>query len=251
MNCLIVEDEKMAAERLKKLITEAEPSVTILEVTQSVKQTVAWLNQNPRPQLVFMDIQLADGLSFEVFEQVEANFPIIFTTAFDEYALKAFKHNGIDYLLKPIQLPELKQAIAKYKLHYTPTPAIPGHVFDSLMRNIAKTYKSKFAIKIGEHIRIIPIEQVQCFYAMDKAVFLQTTEGRHYDLNYTLDQLDEMIDPAKFFRISRKHTVALASITDIVAYSNSRLLLKLAQPHPDELVVSRERVKEFKDWIEQ
>ncbi len=250
MKCLIVEDEKVAAERLRKMIEQYDPDIEILGVTQSISKSVEWFNAHTEPDLVFMDIQLSDGLSFEIFEQVESRFPIIFTTAYDEYALKAFKLNSIDYLLKPISPEELKRAIDKYKEH-TAVTAYPQHVFDSMLKGFTQNYKSKFLIKVGEHLRVFPTDDIQCFYSMEKAVFLQNRQGRDYAVNYSLDQLEELLDPENFYRISRRYIVAFNSIKDIISYSNSRLLLQLETNNSDDLVVSRERVQKFRQWLEE
>lgn len=250
MKCLIIEDEKIAAERLGKLINEHDAGIEILEVVQSITKSVEWFTTHPEPDLVFMDIQLSDGLSFEIFEQVESNFPVIFTTAYDEYALKAFKHNSIDYLLKPISADELKTAINKYK-EQTKTITYPQHVFDSMLQSMTRKYKSKFLIKVGEHLRVIPVEEIQFFYSMEKAVFLQNRQGRDYALNYSLDQLEELLDPEKFYRINRRYIISFPSIKDIVSYSNSRLLLILETNSSGDLVVSRERVQKFRQWLEE
>lgn len=250
MNCLIVEDEKIAAERLKNLLQKIDHQLNILAVQQSVKNTIKWLNENPSPDLAFFDIQLADGLSFEVFEQVEARFPIVFTTAYDEYALKAFKLNSIDYLLKPIDIDELEQAINKFKSQSKTQPH-PQQVFDHILQHITQKYKEKFVVKVGEHLRIFPTEKIQCFYSADKAIFLQNTDGRDFAVNYSLDQLEELLDPKKFFRISRKHMVAFHAIADIISYSNSRLKIKLHKNTSPDIIVSRERVNDFKQWLEE
>lgn len=250
MKCLIVEDEKVAAERLVKLVLEYDPKIDILAVTQSIKKSVEWFNTHPEPDLVFMDIQLADGLSFEIFEQIEARFPVIFTTAYDEYALKAFKLNSIDYLLKPISPDELSAAIEKFKEQHK-AKEYPQHIFDSIIQNLTQKYKAKFVIKVGEHIRVIPSGEIQCFYSMEKAVFLQNHQGRDYAVSYSLDQLEELLDPEKFFRISRKFIVAFESIKDIISYSNSRLQLRLETNTSDDLIVSRERVQKFRQWLEE
>ena len=250
MNCLIVEDEKMAAERLQQLILEYDPGIRILGVTQSIAKSVEWFNNHPAPDLVFMDIQLSDGLSFEIFEQIESAFPLIFTTAYDEYALRAFKLNSIDYLLKPIAAEELKVAIDKYKAQ-TPVVEYPQHVFDSLLQGLTKSYKTKFVIKVGEHLRVIPVQDIQCFYSMEKSAFLQNRKGRDYAINYSLDQIEDLLDPEKFFRINRKYLVAFDSIKDIVNYSNSRLQLRLDSNSSDDLVVSRDRVQKFRKWLEE
>jgi len=249
MNCLIIEDEKFAAERLAGLIKTYDPTIEIIGVVKSVKNAVEWLDSHQAPDLLFMDIQLADGLSFEIFEQTLVKTPVIFTTAYDEYALKAFKVNSIDYLLKPIDQVELNKAIGKYKESNTPK-VIPVQVFDSIMHSLTKNYKNKFIVKVGEHIKLFAIENVQCFYSMEKYTFLQNNSGRDYAINYTLDQLEELLDPAQFFRINRKFIVSLSSISDIISYSNSRLKVKLNTNESDDLIVSREKVQDFKKWLE-
>jgi DNA-binding LytR/AlgR family response regulator len=249
MNCLIVEDEKVAAERLSGLIKKYDPTIDITGIVQSVKNAVQWLNTHQAPDLIFMDIQLADGLSFEIFEQTIIKMPVIFTTAYDEYALKAFKVNSIDYLLKPIDQKELNNAIDKFKENNTPEE-IPIQVFDSILHSLTKKYKNKFVFKVGEHIKVFTIEDVQCFYSMEKYSFLQNNSGRDYAINYTLDQLEDLLDPAQFFRINRKFIVSFSAISDIISYSNSRLKVKLNSNESDDLIVSREKVQEFKKWLE-
>ena len=249
MNFLIVEDEKVAAERLVGLIKKYDPSIDITEIVQSVKNAVQWLNTHQAPDLIFMDIQLADGLSFEIYEQTIVKTPVIFTTAYDEYALKAFKVNSIDYLLKPVDLNELKNAIDKYKENNSPKE-IPAQVFDSIMHSLTKKYKDKFVINVGEHIKVFTTEDIQCFYSMEKYTFLQNNSGRDYAINYSLDQLEDLLDPARFFRINRKFIVSSSAILDIISFSNSRLQVKLNSNKSDDLIVSREKVQDFKKWLE-
>ena len=249
MNCLIVEDEKVAAERLVGLIKKYDPSIDISEIVQSVKNAVQWLNTHQTPDLIFMDIQLADGLSFEIYEQTIVKTPVIFTTAYDEYALKAFKVNSIDYLLKPVDLNELKNAIDKYKENNSPKE-IPVQVFDSIMHSLTKKYKDKFVINVGEHIKVFTTEDIQCFYSMEKYTFLQNNSGRDYAINYSLDQLEDLLDPAQYFRINRKFIVSFSAISDIISYSNSRLKVKLNSNESNDLLVSREKVQDFKKWLE-
>src|SRR4030042_759132 len=219
MNCLIIEDEKEAAIKLAGLIKKYDQNIEILDTIQSVKNAVIWLNNNETPDLIFMDIQLSDGLSFEIFEQTIVKAPVIFTTAYDEYALKAFKVNSIDYLLKPIDIGELKNAIDKFKENNSPK-AIPAQVFDSIMHSLTKNYKNKFVIIVGEHIKVFTTEDIQCFFSMEKNTFLQNNSGRDYAIGYSLDQLEDLLDPAKFFRINRKFIVSSSSISVIVSYSN-------------------------------
>jgi DNA-binding LytR/AlgR family response regulator len=249
MNSLIIEDEKIAAERLKELINRYDENIDVLEVLQSVQESVIWFENNPEVDLVFMDIQLADGLSFEIFEKTIVKSPIIFTTAYDEYALKAFKVNSIDYLLKPIDFDELSKAIEKYKLNVKSTP-LSSHVFDSVLKQLTNEYKTKFVVKVGEHIKVLKTEQILFFSSMEKATFLHTDTGRDYAVNYSLEQLEELLEPKKFFRISRKYILAFSAIKDIISFSNSRLQIKVNSKEPDDLIVSRERVKAFKAWLE-
>ena len=249
MNCLIVEDEKVAAERLSGLIKKCDPAIDITEVLQTVKNAVQWLNTHQAPDLIFMDIQLADGLSFEIFEQTIVKTPVIFTTAYDEYALKAFKVNSIDYLLKPIDQQELKNAIDKFKENNLPKE-IPAQVFDNILHSLTKNYKNKFVIKVGEHIKVFTTEDVQCFYSIVKNTFLQNNSGRDYAISYSLDQLEDLLDPSMFFRINRKFIVSSSAISDIISFSNSRLQVKLNSNKSDDLIVSREKVQEFKKWLE-
>jgi len=249
MNCLIIEDEKVAAERLFGLIKNYNQSIEIIEIIQSVKNAVKWLNTNHAPDLIFMDIQLADGLSFEIFEQTIVKTPVIFTTAYDEYALKAFKVNSIDYLLKPIDQEELNNAISKFKENNI-SKEIPTQVFDSILHSLTKNYKNKFVIKVGEHIKVFTIDDVQCFYSMEKYAFLQNNSGCDYAIDYSLDQLEDLLDQAQFFRINRKFIVSFSAISDIISYSNSRLKVKLNSNESDDLIVSREKVQDFKKWLE-
>jgi len=249
MNCVIIEDEKVAAERLSGLIKKYDQSIEILKIIQSVKKSVKWLNTNQAPDLIFMDIQLADGLSFEIFEQTIVKTPVIFTTAYDEYALKAFKVNSIDYLLKPIDKGELKNAIDKFKESNTPKE-ISVQVFDNILHSLSKNYKNKFVIKVGEHIKVFTTDNVQCFYSMEKYSFLQNNSGRDYAICHSLDQLEDLLDPAIFFRINRNYIVSFSAISDIISYSNSRLLVKLNSNESKDLIVSREKVQDFKKWLE-
>jgi DNA-binding LytR/AlgR family response regulator len=249
MNCLIIEDEKVAAERLVGLIKKYDPSIVISEIIQSVKNAVHWLNSHQAPDLIFMDIQLADGLSFEIFEQTIVKTPVIFTTAYDEYALKAFKVNSIDYLLKPIDQNELNNAIDKFKENNT-SKEIPALVFDNILKSLTKNYKNKFVIKVGEHIKVFTTDNVQCFYSMEKYTFLQNNSGRDYAISHSLDQLEDLLDPIIFFRINRNYIVSFSAIAYIISYSNSRLLVKLNSNESKDLIVSREKVQDFKKWLE-
>lgn len=253
MQILVIEDEKLAAERLISLISSVEPDAVILKPLESVKSAVKWLNSNPHPDLIFMDIQLGDGLSFEIFERINMDVPVIFTTAYDEYALRAFKVNSIDYLLKPIDKEELKASIQKYQKlnrNVAQNVAIQPQVIKQMMDIIRNPHKSRFVVRIGEHIKTVSIEDVAYFYSSEKYSFIRSTTGRDYAVDYSLDQLEQELDPVKFFRVSRKFIVAMVHIKDIVAYSGSRLKLNITGANDEEILVSREKVTDFKNWLD-
>ena len=209
MKVLIVEDENLAAERLKNLILQYDNSIEIVEWLDAVEETVSWLNNNEMPDLLFFDIQLADGLSFEIFDAFEITAPVIFTTAFDEYALRAFKVNSIDYILKPLDYQELKVAIDKYKSQYQQenNPIPNWNVFQETLKAIktGNDYKTRFAVKKGVHLASIPIEDIAYFFSEHKISWLKTYEGKKYAVDYTLDQLSEVLQPKNFFKLNRKY----------------------------------------------
>ena len=252
MKVLIVEDEILAANKLEKLISEIDPEIEIFGITDSVKNTAKWLANNTAPDLIFMDIQLGDGICFEVFEIIEVNCPIIVTTAFNEYAQEAFKVNSIDYLLKPINKEEVEAALDKFhSMKAVFDMAESAKRMSGAKKMLESGYKSRFMVKVGAHIVSIPVEDIAYFFSRDKGTFFKTYEGRSYLVDYPLEQVEEMIDPIGFFRINRKYLVAFQSISDIISYSNSRL--KVVVPHMDEgdILVSRHRVKEFKNWLDR
>jgi DNA-binding LytR/AlgR family response regulator len=251
MTVLIIEDEPHAAERLEKLIREVLPSCKVVGTFDTVKKSVQWFKSNPSPEIVFMDIQLADGLSFSIFEQCEVKSPVIFTTAFDEYALKAFKVNSIDYILKPVDKDDLAKALTKLNTlsrSETSTKVLLDNIGQAVQM-LMKKYKSRFVIKVGEHLKTIDIESVRYFYSQDKTTFCVTEDNRNFIFDYTLEQLEEMLDPAIFFRINRKYLVRSSSIQDIITYTNSRLKLVLKGSQDKDIIVARERVQEFKNWL--
>ncbi|MDH3323640.1 MAG: LytTR family DNA-binding domain-containing protein [Flavobacteriaceae bacterium] len=250
MNIIIIEDEKPAARRLSRMLDDIGFKSEVM--LHSVAESVKWLKNNKHPDLILLDIQLSDGLSFEIFEQIEVKSAIIFTTAYDEYALKAFKLNSIDYLLKPIDEDELSEAIQKFENNNF-RMNLGSFDLDQIKRLLAnpleKVYKERFTIKIGQHLKMISINDLVCFYSENKGTYIQTDENRHYLIDYTMDQLEEIIDPSVFFRINRKYLININFIFDIIAYSNSRLQIKLHNFKSDDLIVSREKVKDFKNWI--
>lgn len=250
MKVLLIEDEPLAAKHLQKLLIEADETIEILAVIESVKSAVKWLKSQPLPDLIFLDIQLADGLSFEIFYHIKINIPIIFTTAYDEYALRAFKLNSIDYLLKPIDPSGLKLALEKFSSLSNKNVNLTNQsVFEKLMQAVSPGYKKRFLIKIGEHLRFIDTLSIDYFVSIEKSSFL-CSEGRLYDLEYSLDELEPKLDPALFFRANRKYIISVAAIADMVSWSGSRLLIKLKFPTNEEVVVSREKVTDLKKWLD-
>lgn len=251
MNVLIIEDEKPAARRLNRMLGAL--NIEVQQMLHSVEESLNWLQNNKHPDLIFLDIQLSDGLSFEIFEEIEVKSAIIFTTAYDEYALKAFKLNSIDYLLKPLDEDELKVAVDKFKEHQ---PKISNVQVDLnairklLINPVDRKFKKRLTIKVGQHIKIINIEDVACFYSENKATYIHTLENRNYLLDHSLEHWQEQLDPAQFYRVNRTFIVHISAIKDIISYTNSRLKLILHSFSEQEIIVSRERVKDFKAWIE-
>jgi len=252
MNILIIEDEPEAAARLSSILKEIRPGVQIVGSLDSVKSVVKWVNENPLPDLFFMDIQLADGLSFEIFEKVDIKAPVIFTTAYNEYALKAFKVNSIDYILKPLDKDEVNAAFRKYEnlTGQGPSRERMMESIESAMQMLTRKYKERFVIKVGEHLKSVEVSEVMFFYSLEKTTFAQAGDRKHI-LDYTLDQLEGLLDPAKFFRINRKYIVSVSSIKDMISHTNSRLKLILRSCDDDDVIVSRERVQEFRDWLDR
>lgn len=249
MKILIIEDERPAANRLRQLVLDLLPTAEIFGHLDSITSAVKWLETNVFPDLIFCDIQLADGQSFEIFERVKVSSPIIFTTAFDQFAIKAFKLNSVDYLLKPIDPKELAQAIQKFQSQQV-RPGIELQQIRELLSPHSNHYKSRFLVKFGEKIQSVQTEDISIFYSEEKVTFLQTVEGRKYILDYTLDQLEAMLDPRKFFRLNRKYIASFSAIAEIHTYSNSRLKIKLANCSDNDILISREKVGEFKDWLD-
>jgi DNA-binding LytR/AlgR family response regulator len=218
----------------------------------SVEESLNWLQNNKHPDLIFLDIQLSDGLSFEIFEEIEVKSAIIFTTAYDEYALKAFKLNSIDYLLKPLDEDELKFAVTSYEKkqpRQTNVQIDLNEIRNLLINPIDRKFKKRITVKVGQHIKIINIDEVVCFFSENKSTYIQTTSNRNYALDSSLEHWQEDLNPELFFRVNRTFIVHLNSIKDIIAHSNSRLQLILHTGIDREIIVSRERVKDFKNWI--
>ena len=250
INILIIEDEEPAANRLKKMVTELELDANVLDNIVSVNSAIAWFKQNPSPDLIFSDIQLSDGLSFEIFKNVEVQCPVIFITAYDQYAIDAFKVNSIDYLLKPIKKDDLQVAINKFKkLNRSESPSLDINKVLEVFNQPKTEYKTRFIVRYGEHIKTIKIEDAAYFYTEDKINFLTTKEGRRYTIDYNLDALESMLDPKTFFRINRQFIISINAISEMFSYSKSRVLIKLNPPAKHETVVSTERSGDFKLWL--
>jgi two-component system, LytTR family, response regulator LytT len=247
---VIIEDESIAAKNLQKLVLKIEIDFEIVVLLSSVKQAVEWFSIN-KADLVFMDIHLSDGLSFRIFELVNISSPVIFTTAYDQYAIKAFKSNGIDYILKPIDEEELRIAIMKFKKLVQPSPDYS--VIKTLLSGLkpAVEYKQRFMVQAGNKIRSIPVEDISYFYFNEKAVYLTTKENRQYPTEYSLDKLEELVDPVQFFRINRRMLVSFKSIVKISTLSKSRIELELIPPFEEEVLVSFNKTPSFREWLDR
>ena len=251
MNVIIIEDEKPSARRLQRMLKALGIEAEIM--LHSVEESMAWFNNNEHPDLIFLDIQLSDGLSFEIFEAIDIKSAVIFTTAYDEYALQAFKLNSIDYLLKPIDDDDLATAVEKYKVRLPQKQSVTldfNDIKNLLVNPIEREYKKRFSVKVGQHLKLINIEDIECIYSENKGTYAFTNEGRNYLLDATLDQLENDLEPGMFFRISRKFYININSIKDMVSYTNSRLQIKLNRFNEQNIIVARERVKDFKTWLE-
>lgn len=250
MNILIIEDEEPAAIRLKKIVAEIEPGAKILDVLVSISSAVKWISAHPSPDLILMDINLADGSSFEIFNKVNIDSPVIFITAFDEFAIQAFKVNSIEYLLKPVKKEELTTAFNKYKKYHAGKQQLPDlkMLVETLLEKQGQ-YKKRFLIRYGEHIKTIDIAQVSYFYTEEKINFLKTKDNRTYPVEYNLDKLETMLDPQRFFRINRQFIISIDSIVEMFSFSKSRVKVNLTPPSNLETIVSTERSPHFKEWL--
>jgi DNA-binding LytR/AlgR family response regulator len=257
MNILIVEDEDLAVKKLQKTLSGIDASATVVGVSDSVKSTVEWLEQNPQPDLILMDIELADGQSFEIFNRFNVKSPVVFTTSYDEFALKAFKVNSVDYLLKPIQKEELEAALNKYrqlKSAYSSSDAKSDVNIDSLVRELQqklqpKEYRKRFLVKLAQKLVSIETDEIAYFFSDGRLNFFKTNDNRKFVVDYTMDELEEMLDPDKYFRISRSFFVSINSVEQIHDYFGNRLSLNLKPAVDKEALVSREKVTDFKKWM--
>ena len=251
MNVIIIEDEKPSARRLNRMLQSL--GLNVVAMLHSVQESLEWFQNNKHPDLIFLDIQLSDGLSFEIFENIDVKSAIIFTTAYDEYALQAFKLNSIDYLLKPIDAEELEKAVLKYKERIPERKNVSLDFEDIkklLINPLEREYKKRFTVKVGQHLKMITIDAIECFYSENKGTYIHTNDNRGYLIDSSLEELEKELEPQTFFRVSRKFYVNINAIKDIISYTNSRLQIKLNSYNDQEVIVSRERVRDFKDWIE-
>jgi two-component system, LytTR family, response regulator LytT len=258
MNALIVEDEELSVRRLRKLLYEVAPNLSISGVTDSIGDTVNWLEQNRTagnadPDLIFLDIELSDGQSFEIFNRTDINSAVVFTTSYDEYALQAFKVNSIDYLLKPVHRDDLLRSLQKYehlqtRIAHSPVDGI-RKLLEEFQKNASPEYRQRFLVKLGQRLLSIETADISYFFLDDRYSFFMTTTNQKLLVDYTLDELEDMLDPAKFFRINRGMIVTHKSVTRIDPYFGSRLSLSLLPALPKETLVSREKVTDFKTWM--
>ena len=251
MKVLIFEDEKLASDRLIELLQELNPSAEVVAAIKSVEAGQLWFENNDCPDLIISDIQLLDGTSFEIFEHAKTSCPVIFTTAYDEYAIQAFEVNSIDYLLKPIQSEKLKKALDKYDQRNTSTAVFDFEQLKALIQARSNpSYKSRFLVKVGQRIQAVPVEKIAYFYTRDKLTYLVSFEGKKLPLDHTLEEIDEMLNPKDFFRANRKFIVHFDSVSDIHPYFKGRVKLGLNPPIDDEIVISTEKTPSFKKWLD-
>jgi len=246
MRVWIIEDEEAAARRLEKLITGIEPNMEITRRMDSIIETLTAIQEEPLPDLLFLDIQLADGLSFEIFNHTKIDKPIIFTTAYDQYAIQAFKVNAIDYLLKPIKKVELERSIQKFKNWANTETFNYGKLADILKKNKPS---QRFLLKVGQRLRLVDTADAAYFFSEDKITFLVDWKGQRFALDQSLEKLEESLDPQQFFRVNRQFIIHLKSIGEMIAYSKSRVKVLLEPCTKPEVVVSTERSPHFKRWL--
>jgi DNA-binding LytR/AlgR family response regulator len=251
MNVLIIEDEKPAAEKLQKALLACEPSIQVLMVLGNIQDTISWLEAHPAPEVIFMDIELSDGLSFKIFERTAINCPVIFTTAYDDYWQEAFEHNSIDYLLKPIKQQQLEAALKKYeklKQHFS---ANYQKLLNWQTKPAESGYKKRFLVKRGADYVSIKTEDIAYFYAAHKLVCMVDNKGQKFILDQSLSDIETQLDAMIFYRVNRKYLINMSAIKRIKTYPKSKLLLEVEPPLHEEIVISQENVTAFKQWMGQ
>jgi DNA-binding LytR/AlgR family response regulator len=250
MKTIIIEDEQLAARRLENMVKTIDPTIEIIAKPESVKESVEWLKTNPHPDLIFLDIHLEDGLSFSIFEQVEVNVPIIFTTAFDEYAIKAFKLKSIDYLLKPIVQNDLENAIRKFRNWGEKQQVVDLKELYKLMFISEKNYRERYSVVVGQKLKSIDVKDISYFFSTSGITFVVMNSKNQYSLDQSLDNIYEELNPKEYFRINRQYLIHVKSIQNIHIYPKSRLKLELNPPAQEDIFVSLDKVSEFKKWID-
>lgn len=248
---LIIEDEQPAAKRLEKLLSEISSGFEIMHHCDSIESSVRFFQSGNMPDLVMLDVQLGDGLSFEIFKQVEISCPVIFTTAYDEYAIKAFELNSIDYLMKPISKEKLERSIEKFrKLSQQAVPA-DWKMLASLLDKEKREYKQRFLVYIGEHLHSVQTTDIAYFYSIEKSTFLTTSTGKSFSIDLSLDKLEGLLSPADFFRINRQYLISFSSIKKISILSKSRIKLLLEPSTTQEVLISTSRTHDFREWLDR
>lgn len=255
MKILIVEDEELAAEKLVTTTKLVESGADIVGMTTSIKTTLAWLANNSQPDIILLDIELSDGQSFEIFNQADVTSTVIFITSYDEFALQAFKVNSIDYLLKPVQKEELKKAFEKYKKFYAPLneASSKGNIHRLIeqmqMQLKPKEYRRRFLVKLAQKHMPVEVKDIACFFIHERITFFKTFENKKFIVDYNMDELEDMLNPIHFFRINRSFMVGIKSILQVHDYFNNRLVLTLQPDVDEQVIVSRDKVNDFKKWI--
>ncbi|MBN2521027.1 MAG: response regulator transcription factor [Bacteroidales bacterium] len=250
MKYLVFEDEELIADMLVQLIKQCRPNYELLKILPSIKNGMEWLQNNTSPDLIFMDIQLSDGTCFEIFNQINIESPVIFTTAYDQYAIQAFKVNSVDYLVKPVTLTDLEPAITKFEKYKIPASA-HQEIYEKVMQQMFKPYKQRFLVKIGEQLKYINTSDIAYILFDDRMVYAYSINGNKVILDYSIEQAEKLVDPNMFFRINRKMIINLKSIEKISSYFNHRLKLQLKPLIEEDIIVSRERVANFKAWLDK
>ena len=251
MKYIIIEDEQIAAKRLRGLIESFRSDYEFVAKFDSIESATISLPVL-KYDILFMDIQLADGNSFDIFDQISLSSPVIFTTAYDEFALKAFKHNSIDYLLKPIDEKELQNAILKFESGIkTPQPQAEGLQIDNLLKSLNPGGKERFVVKVGDHLKTVETKNIQLVFSQDKGTYLFINEGKRFLVDYSVERIEDLLDASSFFRISRKFIVNVSAIKDMIAFTNSRLELVIDHYDDEQVIVARERVNDFKNWLDR
>lgn len=249
MRIVIFEDEKLASERLIQVLKTIKPEAEVLTSVKSVEAAVLWLQNNEQPDLIISDIQLLDGVSFEIFDQIKVDCPVIFTTAYDEYAIKAFEVNSIDYLLKPIQKEKLEKALEKYEAQNQASAGLDLSKIQEILQGEPE-YKSRFLVKFGQRIKAVSVEKIAYFYSRDKLSYLVTFDGQKLPVDQTLEELDGLLNPKNYFRVNRKFIIHFDSVSDIHPYFKGRVKLDLEPAIDEDIVVSSEKTPVFKKWLD-